>query len=120
VLATKSTHLEVLLHRHLGEDTTSLGNMTDAHRGEHVRFDLGHVSTLEDDRPRRRRVQAREHAQSSRLTRSVRAEQGHHLALFHLEGDPVQRLNGAVAYDCVLDTQHYRVSSATPVSDDPR
>src|SRR6266566_6720625 len=62
------------------------------------------VLPAERDRAATRMIEPVDRAQGRRLAGAVRADQGHDLALVHLDGDPLQRLDRAVEG---LDVLHF-------------
>ncbi len=100
-LAGVGARAEVLVHRELGEDAPALHDLGDAapHDGGRVEpLDLG---PLERDAALRDLAavdveQAGDGSQRGRLPGAVGPEQGHDLALGHLERDPAQHERGAL------------------------
>ena len=72
----KAAELEVLIDRHLGEDLTAFGDLTDAELGDAVRGGAGDVGAVEADRPRRRFQQAGQAPHGRRLARPPWAPPG--------------------------------------------
>jgi hypothetical protein len=105
--ALKGAHLQVLQHGHAGKEPTSLGRLRDAHLDDVVRRASRDVFALEVDLPLARRVQPVDRAQRRRLAGPVRTDQGHDLALAHLERDALQRLDRAVERVDVVEAERH-------------
>ena len=96
VLPLERAHLEVLEHGHPREELAPLGRLRDAARDDVVRRLVGDVLAAEADPAAPRMVEPVDRAQRRRLAGAVRAEQCDDLALAHLEGDALQRVDRAV------------------------
>ena len=91
-------HLEVLGHRQGREHALPAGHHGDAEPGDLVGRRAGDVAPVEDDRAVGRRHDAGDGLEQGRLAGAVGAEQGHDLALAHLEVDAEEHLDVAVAH----------------------
>src|SRR6185295_17104966 len=71
--ALERAHLQVLDHRHAGEQPPALGRLRDAQADDLVRRPPGDVLAAEGDRPLARLVEPVDRAERRRLARPVRA-----------------------------------------------
>src|SRR5207244_2858143 len=99
------THLEVLGHRHPRKELPPLRRLRDAELHDLMRGIVRDVLPTERDRAAARMIEPVDRPQRRRLPGAVRPDQGHDLALVHLEGDPFQRLDRAVERLDVLDLE---------------
>ena len=90
------THLQVLEHRHRPEEATILGHDRHAAADPVARRPSGHVLAAEDDRAGARPHEPQDRLQRRRLPRRVPAEQGHELALAHLQLHVLKDVDQAV------------------------
>ena len=108
VLPLERTHLEVLGHRHAREELSPLRRLRDAELHDLMRRIVRDVPSAKRDGSAARMIEPVDRAQRRRLAGAVRADQGHDLALVDVEGDSLQRLNGAVERLDVLDLEQRR------------
>jgi hypothetical protein len=91
---------DVLLHSHVRIERIALKH----HRHVAVaRFGVSHVDAIEEHPPLGRLVETRDDAQRRRLAGTRWPKQGKELARLDLEIDAVQRRNGAVSLDDILE-----------------
>ena len=107
-------HLQVLQHRHAGEDAPPFRRMGDAAAHDAEGGQVGDVLAVEGDGAAGgARVAANRHQQRG-FSRAVGADQGDDLALVHLQIDAAKRLHRAVERMHAFHRQHYAASSASP------
>ena len=97
---------QVLGHREQPEHPAVLGDPRDAHVGEPVRRQPGHVPLVPAHSPPGGAHQPRDRLEGGALADAVPAEQPHHLPGLHLEGHPVQDVALAVVGVDVVEAEH--------------
>jgi hypothetical protein len=81
---------------HERKELAALGHLHDAERHAAVGGHAGEVLAVEQHTPAPRRHQPGDHAQRRALAGGVGADQCHHLAVRHLDGDREERLQVAI------------------------
>jgi len=102
---------EVFLYREIAEDVARLGNERDAHARDAVRGIAGDRASLIADRAAARRGETGDAAKRGGLAGAVAAEKRHHLAVCHIQGQPMEDVADAVERVHVF---HLQDQAATP------
>jgi hypothetical protein len=110
-----AAELEVLAHRHRGEEAPSFGNDGDAGGAEAMRGQPGDVDAVDDDAPGARALDAAERVDERRLAGTVRPDDREQLAGTQRQRDAPERRRRAVPDLEAVDVKHGR-GRGTPSS----
>jgi hypothetical protein len=110
------THLQVLLHRHGGEDIELLGHEGETQRHQRVRLGVGDVAAGKADRTRARGDQSEDGLEDGGFARAIGTDDDADVGRCDVETDAVQDRCAAVAgvEPADLDQAHADSSSCSP------
>ena len=106
VAAVDGAQAKIVHNRQRGEDLPALRHLRNAQADASVRLQMRNRRTCKDDRAAGGRLHTRDSAQKRRLARTIRADKRDDLTFLHLERNPVQDFDTAVAAFEVPNGQH--------------
>src|SRR5208283_3432193 len=119
-----SPHLQVLLHRHIGEKLPAFRHQNQAAAGFRVRRELGHILSVHQDATAPGRYGAHDGAQGGCLACTVGANDGGHFPWTHCERYAPEHLHLAVAglelFELQDDVRHCTPLNLSTMSGKPR